>query len=71
MVYDYRKLRGRIKEVCETQNNFAEKMGVGRVALSQKLNNQSEFTQYEIYRACEVLSLEKEEIPVYFFSAVV
>ena len=71
LAYDYRKLRGRIREVCGTQDIFAEKIGVGRVTLSQRLNNQSEFSQDEIYRACEVLNLEKEEIPVYFFAIMV
>lgn len=71
MAYDYRKLRGKIKEICGTQDTFAEKIGLGRVTLSQRLNNQSEFSQDEIYRACDVLGLEKEEIPSYFFTIIV
>ena len=42
--YDYRKLRGKIKEVCGTQDAFSEKLGIGRVSLSQRLNNQLEFS---------------------------
>lgn len=71
MAYDYRKLRGKIKEICGTQDTFAEKIGLGRVTLSQRLNNQSEFSQDEIYRACDVLGLKKEEIPSYFFTIIV
>lgn len=67
MVYDYRKLRGRIKEVCGTQNSFSKELGIGRVSLSQRLNNQMEFSQDEMIRACEILKIEKEEIPAYFF----
>lgn len=67
LAYNYRKLRGRIKEICGTQDKFAERIGVGRVTLSQRLNNQSEFSQDEIYKSCEVLSIKKEEIPAYFF----
>lgn len=64
---DYRKLVGKIKEVCGTQNNFAKKIGIGRVSLSHKLNNKLEFSQNEINRSVEVLGLKKEEIPLYFF----
>lgn len=71
MAYDYRKLRGRIKEKCGTQDIFAEKIGIGRVTLSQRLNNQSEFSQDEIYKSCDVLEINKEDIPIYFFTLVV
>lgn len=68
MSYDYRKLRGKIKEVCGTQDDFARKLGIGRVSLSQRLNNLSEFSQDEIYKTCDILGIEKEEISVYFFN---
>lgn len=68
MSYDYGKLRGKIKEVCGTQNDFSKKLGIGRVSLSQRLNNQSEFSQNEIFKSCEILNIDKEEIPVYFFN---
>ena len=66
--YDYSKLRGKIKEVCETQDCFAEKLGIGRVSLSQRLNNVLDFSQSEMYRTCDILGIKKEEIPVYFFT---
>lgn len=71
MSYNYGKLRGKIKEVCGTQDVFAEKLGIGRVTLSQRLNNQSEFSQDEIYRTCDILNIEKKEIPLYFFTLMV
>ena len=37
MAWDYRMLRGKIREVCETQDIFADKLGIGRVSLSQRL----------------------------------
>lgn len=67
MAWDYSKLRGKIKEVCSTQDNFAKKLGVGRVSLSQRLNNQLEFTQEEIFRTCEILGFDVGEIQTYFF----
>lgn len=68
MAYNYRKLRGRIREVCGTQDKFSAELGIGRVSLSQRLNNQLEFTQDEIFKACDILKIQKEEIPIYFFS---
>ncbi|MCI8355154.1 MAG: DUF739 family protein [Lachnospiraceae bacterium] len=71
MSYDYRKLRGRIKEICGTQDSFASKLGIGRVSLSQRLNNQLEFSQSEMLRSCEILGINQEDIPIYFFNAKV
>jgi transcriptional regulator with XRE-family HTH domain len=68
MTWDYSKLRGRIKEICGTQDNFAERLGMGRVSLSQRLNNMLEFTQDEIYHACDILSIDMQEIDTYFFT---
>lgn len=71
MKWNYQKLRGKIKEICGTQDIFAERIGIGRVSLSQRLNNQLEFTQEEIYRACEVLGISIEDVAVFFFTAEV
>lgn len=71
MLYDYRKLRGRIKEVCGTQCIFSEKLGIGRVSLSQRLNNQLEFSQDEMIKACDILGIDRQEIPIYFFTLYV
>lgn len=68
MEWNYQKLRGKIKEICGTQDNFAEKLGINRVSLSQRLNNLLEFTQKEIYKSCEILGIELADIPEYFFT---
>lgn len=68
MEWDYSKLRGRIKEKCGTQDAFAEQIGIGRVSLSQRLNNQLEFAQDEIFASCNVLGIEMQDIPRYFFT---
>lgn len=67
MSFNYQKLRGKIKEVCGTQDKFAKQLGIGRVSLSQRLNNQSEFSQSEIQTSCQILKLNKNDIPLYFF----
>ena len=69
--FDYSRLRGRIKEKCDTQDAFAEKLGIGRVSLSQRLNNLLDFSQDEMFKACDVLDINKAEIPSYFFTVKV
>jgi len=66
-MFNYSKLRGKIKEVFNTQAAFAKEMGMSTTSLSEKLNNKVEFTQKEIEKAIELLDIQKEEIPVYFF----
>lgn len=68
MAFDYSKLRGKIKEVFGTQSKFAKAMGLSSVSLSAKLNNTVMFTQDEINKACELLHIPIEFIPVYFFT---
>ena len=67
-MFDYSKLRGKIKEVFGTQSSFAKGMGLSSVSLSSKLNGSTNFTQVEINKACELLSIPVEFIPVYFFT---
>ena len=71
LAYNYMKLRGRIREICGTQDKFAALLGIGRVSLSQRLNNQLEFSQIEMLKACEILKINREDIPSYFFNVVV
>lgn len=68
MIWDYRILRGKIREVCGTQDVFADRLGIGRVSLSQRLNNRLEFSQDEIFKACNILGISQKEIPIYFFN---
>ncbi len=68
MACDYSKLRGKIKEVFGTQDAFAEAINIGRVSLSQRLTGKLDFTQNEINSACDVLGLNKSDIPIYFFA---
>ena len=67
-MFNYNKLRGKIKEVFNTQAAFAKEMGMSRTSLCEKLNNKVEFTQKEIEKAIELLHIPKEEIPIYFFT---
>ncbi|GAB6086432.1 DUF739 family protein [Alkaliphilus crotonatoxidans] len=51
MAFDYNKLRGKIKEVFGTQDNFAKALGIGRVSLSQRLNNMLDFSKKKFIRS--------------------
>lgn len=68
MSYDYRKLRGKIREICGTQEKFANCLHIGKVSLSQRLNNQLDFSQEEMHNSCDILGIERNEIPIYFFT---
>lgn len=66
--YDYRKLRGRIREKFGTQYSFAKAIGLSNVSVSNKLNNVIDWGQEEMERTIAVLELPYEEIHTYFFT---
>ena len=65
---NYDKLKGKIKEILGTQGKLAEKLGVDETTISNKLNNNTYFTQKEIIKMCIILNIKFEEIPEYFFN---
>jgi len=67
----YSKLRGRIREVFGTQEDFATAMGMDRSTLSQKLNGKSGWTRLEMEKACDVLHVDIAEVHLYFFATKV
>ena len=68
IVFDYSKLRGKIKECFGSEKVFAEKMDMSQQALSARLNNKTEFADNEIYRGKQILSLTTAEVGTYFFT---
>lgn len=66
--YDYRKLRGRIREKCGTQSAFANIIGLSDVSVSNKLNNNVEWGQEEIESTIFALDIPPNEIHSYFFT---
>ena len=65
--FSYNKLLGKIKEIYGTQEEFAMALGIGRVSLSQRLNNKLDFSQSEVYRSCRLLGIPMDKISMYFF----
>ena len=68
IVFDFSKLRGKIKEMFGTQTAFANEIPMNDATLSNKLNNNVEFSPKEIIKSCTLLNIEFREIPVYFFT---
>lgn len=64
---NYSELRGLIRALYGTQAAFAKAMCISNCALSQKLNGRSEWTAWEIRRACAALSIPVEKLHRYFF----
>lgn len=64
---DFSKLKGKIKEVFNTQYAFAEAMGWKQPALSQRLNGIVEWKASEIAKACDLLHIPLAEAYLYFF----
>ena len=71
MSYNYSKLTGRITEKCGNQGVFAQKMGLSEHTVSKKLNSKVGWKQVEIERACDVLDIQRHDIPAYFFDVAV
>jgi hypothetical protein len=67
MLYDYSKLRGRIREIIGNEYKFAKLLGKSKNTLSCKLNSRIEFTQSEIKKACHLLKIEPSQMQDYFF----
>ena len=65
--YCNRKLRGKIREICDTEKDFAKMLNISSITISSKLNNKSDWSRKEIEKAIAVLSIKRDEIPTYFF----
>lgn len=55
--YNFNKLKGKIREVFGTQNEFADAMNMAPNTLSSKLNNSTDFSSNEISKAVELLNI--------------
>ena len=68
IIFDYSKLRGRIKERYENEANFSKVLDASPSSLSAKLNNKAYFNPGDILKILEVLEIPDEEVKVYFFN---
>jgi hypothetical protein len=68
MEFDFSKLLGLITEKYGTRSAFAAAMGMADSAFSNRINNKICFDTVEIYQACQLLGIDAQDIPVYFFT---
>lgn len=66
--YEYRKLRGRIVEKYRTIAAFAKVVGISEVAVYNKLNCKTGFSQKDIEKWTALLDIDNSEISEYFFA---
>ena len=66
-MFDYSKLKGKIKEVLGSNTKYAELLNLSEASISAKLNSKVPFSIFEIDKSLEILDIPKEEIPYYFF----
>jgi hypothetical protein len=66
-IFDYSKLRGRIREKFKTESAFGKAMKLSHNSISKKLNGHIQFTQNEIDKAIVLLEIPDDEISTYFF----
>ena len=68
VVFDYSKLKGRVTEKFDSQDAFCKKAEISPTQLSRILNGKSYPSAQTIFKFCEILEIEKEEIGTYFYT---
>lgn len=68
MVFDYRKLKGRIVEKCGSISQIAKELKLTSQCLSAKLNNHNDFSSEQIYKLVDILEISESEVVSYFFT---
>ena len=67
MSFNYRKLKGRIVEICGSQIEFAKAMRLSERTISLKMQGKIQWRQNEIMDALRVLKLTPNDVQEYFF----
>jgi transcriptional regulator with XRE-family HTH domain len=65
---NYSKLRGRIKEKIGTEGAFAKAIGRSQNYITKVFQGRTYFTQADICKSADVLSVDQDEIGIYFFA---
>lgn len=68
MEINYNKLRGRIVEKFGNCSNFANVLGISRIAMSNKMTGKTGFSRDDIATWCKLLEIPCDEITDYFFA---
>ena len=64
--YSSGKLRGKIREVCGTEKEFAKVLKISATALSLKLNNKGDWSRSEMEEIMRILSIKEKKLLITF-----
>ena len=67
-MFDYSKLRGRIRELYLSESAFSEAMGMMRGQFSKKMTDKAGLSQHEIIQAADLLRIPHEQVFDYFLT---
>lgn len=68
MGYEYRKLKGKIKEEYGSQSSFAKALGLSENSLSNKLNGKIGLSQNDIELWSELLHVDRADYASFYFT---
>ena len=68
MNYDYSKLKGKIRELGITQNEYARYIGITEQSLILRFKNKRRFRQEEMQKTMELFEEPIENVHIYFFT---
>ena len=66
-MYDFKMLKLKIKEVYDTQEDFAKALGMSKTSLNLRLNNGVDWKMDEVKNICTLLDIPFSDVPRYFF----
>ena len=69
--YDYSKLRGKLKEKSIIYKSLGSSIGLSVYSISERLNNNAQFSQEEIEKTMKLLDIPLEQVEQYFFTHIV
>lgn len=67
IVFDYGRLRQRMKDVCGSQLNFSKEIGRSNSYITNVLMGKSEITSSDIVKWARYLKIADEDIADFFF----
>ncbi len=68
MNYDYSKLKGKIRELGITQNEYARYIGITEQSLILRFKNKRRFRQEEMQKTMELFDEPIKNVHIYFFT---
>jgi hypothetical protein len=71
IIFNHEKLEARINQMYGNKETFGKELGLSKQKINSRLKSVTEFTKLEIEKAAELIHIQPEEIPQYFFDVEV